>query len=67
MVVKVNKKITNNKKKVDDFASKVKGIIVTYLFGKPDAALEFFEGATSRNLDTNSVIIHEGKQYVKRK
>ena len=55
------------KSKVEDFASKIKGIIVTYLFSKPDAALEFFEGATSRNLDTNSVIIHEGKQFVNRK
>ena len=55
------------KKKVEDFASKVKGIIVTYLFSKPDAALEFFEGATSRNLDTNSLIIHQGKQFIKRK
>lgn len=55
------------KKKVEDFASKVKGIIVTYLFSKPDAALDFFEGATSRNLDTNSLIIHQGKQFIKRK
>ena len=55
------------KSKVEDFASKIKGIIVTYLFSKPDAALEFFEGATSRNLDTNSLIIHQGKQLIKRK
>ena len=55
------------KSKVEDFASKIKGIIVTYLFTKPDAALEFFEGATSRNLDTNSLIIHQGKQLIKRK
>ncbi len=53
------------KSKVEDFASKIKGIIVTYLFSKPDAALEFFEGATSRNLDTNSLIIHQGKQFIK--
>ena len=55
------------KSKVEDFASKIKGIIVTYLFSKPDAALEFFEGSSARSLDTNSIIIHQGKQLIKRK
>ena len=55
------------KNKINSLASKIRGIIVTYLFGKPDAALEFFEDAKSRELDTNSILIHEGKQLVKRK
>lgn len=54
------------KKKIKALSNKIKGIIVTYLFSKPDAALEFFEDATSREFDTNSIIIHEGKQFVKR-
>ena len=55
------------KKKIESFSSKIKGIIVTYLFGKPDTAQEFFNGTSMRQLDTNGIIIHEGKQLVKRK
>lgn len=54
------------KKKVNDLSSKIKGIIVTYLFGGLENALEYFEGSTGRAIDTNGIIIHEGKQLIKR-
>lgn len=54
------------KKKVESFRDKTKGIIVTYLFGKLDKALEFFKGSTGRKIDSNGIIIHRGKQLVKR-
>ena len=41
------------KKKIEYFQDKTKGIIVTYLFGKLDKALEFFKGSTGRKIDTN--------------
>ena len=54
------------KKKIEYFQDKTKGIIVTYLFGKLDKALEFFKGSTGRKIDTNGIIIHQGRQLVKR-
>ena len=54
------------KKKIESFRDKTKGIIVTYLFGKLDKALEFFKGSTGRKIDSNGIIIHRGKQLVKR-
>ena len=47
------------KKKIESLSDKSKGIIVTYLFGGLEKALEFFKGSHGRCLQTNSILIHE--------
>ncbi len=54
------------KEKLEGLSKKIKGIIVTYLFGELDRALDFFEGSTGYKLSTNSVMIHKGKQLIKK-
>ena len=55
------------KSKIDNFSEKTRGIIVTYLFGGYEKALEFFKESSGRQIDTNSILIHQGKKLVKRK
>ena len=55
------------KTKIEGLSEKIRGIIVTYLFGGLENALDFFEGVQARSIETNSILIHQGKNLVKRK
>ena len=55
------------KTKIEGLSEKTRGIIVTYLFGGLENALDFFEGVQARSIETNSILIHQGKNLVKRK
>ena len=55
------------KTKIEGLSEKIRGIIVTYLFGGLENALDFFEGVQSRTIETNSILIHQSKSLIKRK
>ena len=55
------------KTKIEGLSEKIRGIIVTYLFGGLEKDLDFFEGVQERSIETNSILIHQGKNLVKRK
>ena len=55
------------KTKIEGLSEKIRGIIVTYLFGGLENALDFFEEVQARPIETNSILIHQGKSLIKRK